>query len=624
MKKAIPFLLILMLFQFAQAQVLWHGDPNKNYLKSFYRLSRESGETGTVSTVNDAQYGKVWKLNKPNGDKRCEFARTEGTENSYTPKEGDVLYLGWRMKANITGSSSPTGFGVFQWKSSNTHSQNYPFTFSYVNGSKLELNAFDAGTSCQSCRKEVLLSHTLPENKWVSIVLGIKVSKTESKGYLECWINGVKQDLNGDGANKRFTHRTLDDNGNYCKWGAYSEASRNFNVDVHLDEMRMGTTFASVMDPLGGVVTENKPPTVNLTSPSNNAEFVLGQTINLAATASDSDGSVQNVNFKVNGVFHSKDSDGPYNGTFKPTTTGTYKLSAIAFDHNNGASIEKEVYITVVAPNNNPPSVSVTSPENNAEFTLGQTINLMATASDNDGSIEKVNFKVNDVYYSQDMTGPSYTGTFKPTDPGTYKLSARAFDDDGAQIEKSVTVIVLQPNNAPSGYFIEPSFDKIEEGYEKLYVKIQDTDVDGDSVDIKLYIDNDLIREEKSGAFEWGHITGTGADFTYETLNLTVGSHTLKAVILDERGLSATIAKDIVVTEKLITSINEGINSSIAVFPNPSTSGVFHLDDVHEFVIYDVQGNKIIEGKGKDIDISNEPKGVYVIEVDSQKMKLIK
>lgn len=450
MKKLLS-LLLLFVIGYVNAQVLWYGDPNRNYKDSFYRLSRESGETGTVTTTNDATHGKVWVVNKPNGDKRCELARTEGTVNSYTPKEGDMLYLGWRMKVEIAGSNSPSGFAVFQWKSTNTHSQNYPFIFGY-GGNSIEMSAYDAGTGSQSSRQEKLCSKFVGEGNWVSIVVAVKVSKNENIGYLECWYDGVKQTMPGGGT--RFKHRTLDDNGNYCKWGAYNEASRNFNITVSFDEMRFGTTLASVQDPLIGSVVTNNPPAVNVTAPGNNATFTLGETIGLAASASDGDGTVTKVNFKIDGGYHSTDINAPF------------------------------------------------------------------------------------------------TGSFTPTVAGTYTVGAKAFDDDGAETEKTITVHVVEANRPPTGSFQLPTFASIVEGYDALHIEVSASDPDNDPLNLVLRIDGVTSRPngESSAPYEWGHPTTPEPN---ETLNLTPGEHVFEVTISDGSA-SVKIEMTITVIEKRV------------------------------------------------------------------------
>lgn len=226
--------------------VLWSDDPNKNYLESFYRLSTESGESASVTTVNDGTHGKVWAINKPSGSKRAEFSRTEpsqGTRASYTPKDGEVVYIGWRMKVDIAGTTFPSGgFAVFQNKSNDPHSQNYPFLMGY-DGKTLTLTKYVAGSGSQASRGTTIWSKAVSENSWATLVLGIKFSKNANDGYIKLWHNGSAQDLVGDDSEKKVIHRTLDDNGNYFKWGAYNETARNFNITAYLTDMKVGTTY---------------------------------------------------------------------------------------------------------------------------------------------------------------------------------------------------------------------------------------------------------------------------------------------------------------------------------------------------------------------------------------------
>ncbi|SDX54238.1 Ig-like domain-containing protein [Hymenobacter psychrophilus] len=102
--------------------------------------------------------------------------------------------------------------------------------------------------------------------------------------------------------------------------------------------------------PCGGSTTPpaNQPPTVSLTSPaSNNQEYVLGTTITLAATASDPDGSIQQVNFKINGAFYQQDASSPYSVTWTPTAAGTYTVAARAIEAGSQA-LATEVSRTVI------------------------------------------------------------------------------------------------------------------------------------------------------------------------------------------------------------------------------------------------------------------------------------
>ena len=187
----------------------------------------------------------------------------------------------------------------------------------------------------------------------------------------------------------------------------------------------------------------NQAPTVNITSPANNATFEIGEEITLSANASDSDGNLEKVNFKINDEFHKTISTRPFTNSFILNEAGTYKITAKAFD-SDGLTIEKSVNITVNAPvkENVKPTVSITSPSQNATFNLGEEIILQAAASDSNGNLEKVNFKINDSFYRTVSSRP-FTSNFTPNAIGSYKISAKAFDKEGLSNEVFITINVI-------------------------------------------------------------------------------------------------------------------------------------------------------------------------------------
>lgn len=96
----------------------------------------------------------------------------------------------------------------------------------------------------------------------------------------------------------------------------------------------------------------------------------------------------------------------------------------------------------VPSPNNAPPTVTITSPKNNATVyrLLGTTIR--ANASDPDGAITKVEFYAGSTLLSADTSAP-YSFSWGPTSTGNVALTAKAYDDDGAVTTSSpVTVRV--------------------------------------------------------------------------------------------------------------------------------------------------------------------------------------
>ncbi|HEY8399918.1 MAG TPA: cellulase family glycosylhydrolase, partial [Cytophagaceae bacterium] len=112
--------------------------------------------------------------------------------------------------------------------------------------------------------------------------------------------------------------------------------------------------------------------------------------------------------------------------------------------------------------NNVPPTVSISSPSNNATFTAGQTITITANASDADGSIASVEFFVNGASIGT-KTSPAYSQTWVAT-AGTHKITARATDNKGASTTSAeITVIVNNVvTQSPYGGTRRPIPGKIE------------------------------------------------------------------------------------------------------------------------------------------------------------------
>ena len=101
-------------------------------------------------------------------------------------------------------------------------------------------------------------------------------------------------------------------------------------------------------------------------------------------------------------------------------------------------------------PPNVPPSVSLTSPADDSAFTDPATISMAAAASDSDGTVVRVEFLQGSTLLGSDSSAP-YQFTWSGVPAGTYALSARAVDDDGAvTASPAVNVTVAAPPPAPS------------------------------------------------------------------------------------------------------------------------------------------------------------------------------
>ncbi len=81
----------------------------------------------------------------------------------------------------------------------------------------------------------------------------------------------------------------------------------------------------------------NQPPVVNLTSPSEGATFPTGSAVTLRAAASDPDGAVTSVEFRVDGALVATDTEAPYVFTVSGLAAGAHTAQATAFDNGSPA-----------------------------------------------------------------------------------------------------------------------------------------------------------------------------------------------------------------------------------------------------------------------------------------------
>ncbi|GAA4275533.1 carbohydrate-binding protein [Aquimarina mytili] len=111
-----------------------------------------------------------------------------------------------------------------------------------------------------------------------------------------------------------------------------------------------GTGPAEVLVDCGD---ENNAPQVGMTSPTNGAVYQPGAAIPLAATASDSDGTITKVEFFIDGNLVATENTAPYETTSTITNTGNYTITAKATDNDGAVTTSQGIGIKIE--NDTPP-----------------------------------------------------------------------------------------------------------------------------------------------------------------------------------------------------------------------------------------------------------------------------
>jgi hypothetical protein len=100
-------------------------------------------------------------------------------------------------------------------------------------------------------------------------------------------------------------------------------------------------------EPLVENISADPVPNTSLTLPASNNTISLKTAVNLEATASDN-GTVAKVEFTANGTKIGTATVPPYKFTWTPTTSGTYNISARAYDDLGGVGFASESIELVV------------------------------------------------------------------------------------------------------------------------------------------------------------------------------------------------------------------------------------------------------------------------------------
>jgi hypothetical protein len=194
--------------------------------------------------------------------------------------------------------------------------------------------------------------------------------------------------------------------------------------------------FASGISP-GLINRTNAAPVVSLIQPAPSTAFNATNTIVLQADASDSDGSVRQVEFFVDGLKVGQASGPPFVTSWTSPALGPHALTARAVDNSFGAATSVPVAVLIT---NGPPSVNLTAPLPGSSFSLPTEILLQANASDSDGAVVKVEFFAGGEKLGQDTNSP-YSFLWTNVTAGTHTLTARATDSYGVAATSSPVTI---------------------------------------------------------------------------------------------------------------------------------------------------------------------------------------
>jgi hypothetical protein len=264
-----------------------------------------------------------------------------------------------------------------------------------------------------------------------------------------------------------------------------------------------------------------------LTSPMGAAQFTAPATISLAATATDSDGSVAKVEFFAGAAKVGTATAPPFTASWSNVNAGSYTLTAVATDNIGATATSAAVPISVSAL---APTVTLSAPQSGATFAVGQSILITAQASSPGRSISRVEFySAGALISGTDVAGAptaiNVNLSWNTATAGQHSLYAKVITTDQASaISASVGISVSDLSVS----ITEPSSGQIYLAPAQIRIAASVSSSGSQVSRIEFYGDDALLG------------TATAQPYILNWSAVAEGSHQIIAKVFDTSGLSAT------------------------------------------------------------------------------------
>lgn len=289
------------------------------------------------------------------------------------------------------------------------------------------------------------------------------------------------------------------------------------------------------------------PPSVTLTSSA--ASIGSGQSVNVGASAFDSDGTVASVEFFANATSIGKVTTGTWAQSWAPSVPGTYLLTAVATDNTGNTTVSNAAMLTVTGdqPTGLPPVVAILNPAGAVTVTRLSHYLFTALAFDPDNEIASVEFYRDGISLgtaTREQTSTSYrlVADFAAVQTGSYQVTAVARDLTGnAAASEPVTVQVAAARSQPPTVAVQVSDATVNPG-ELVTLTANAVDADGRITGIQFFANGTAIGAETAPD------ANTGTSFTSITWSpATGGRYDIVALARDDTG-NLTVSAAITIT----------------------------------------------------------------------------
>ena len=317
----------------------------------------------------------------------------------------------------------------------------------------------------------------------------------------------------------------------------YTPTEGSHKITAIATDNKSAQTTSSIINILA---SNNILPVITITAP----KIARLETVTINATASDADGTIQEVAFYIDSVLVGTDVTAPYSYAWT-SVLGKHSVFAIATDDKGEKTKSNKEIIEVVT--NILPEVTIISPTNNDnKIITGSTLLILANATDADGKVNKVEFFVDGKSVGIDTETP-YSANYVAVS-GKHFITAVATDDQLATTTSTTINIEVKDktNILPEVAIISPTNNdnKIITG-STLLILANATDADGKVNKVEFFVDGKSVGIDTETPYSANYVAVSGKHYitavatddslattTSTTINIEVKDNQLPLVSL--------------------------------------------------------------------------------------------
>jgi regulation of enolase protein 1 (concanavalin A-like superfamily) len=273
---------------------------------------------------------------------------------------------------------------------------------------------------------------------------------------------------------------------------------------------------------------------VTMTSPTDGASIVLGESITVSAVVDVDVANVDHIDFFANSTKIKTENLAPYQFSWTPDTVGSHVITARGY---NLAGAEFDSGSVTLDVGNPPLSISLSNPSDGATYDFGETVSVTAEVSDLARTV-RVELLVDGAKIGEDANAP-FVILWSGAETGSHTLQLRAVDvDANSVVSQVVTINVGDPTLTVS--FVQPSSDTVVEEGEMVILEA---------------ITSDTLRTAKVDFRLDGSVIGSVFSEPYRMTwqAQSKGTHIVQAEAHENNGKKAlSKTKSITVTEPVL------------------------------------------------------------------------